>query len=104
MLKILLVCVGGMSSSLVTNAMIKAGAKAGIEIDGHACGLGEYDNTINSKDWDGILVSPQVKFNFEPLKKVADEKGIPIVAIKPQAYTPMGGDFLMAHIKEMGLI
>jgi PTS system cellobiose-specific IIB component len=104
MLRILLVCAGGMSSSLVTKALIKAGKERGIEIESDATGLAEFPDFVRANKWDGLLVAPQMKHNFETFKKHADELGIPIVAIKPQAYTPLGGDFLMTHLKEMKLI
>ncbi|NIZ18734.1 PTS sugar transporter subunit IIB [Entomospira culicis] len=104
MLRILLTCAGGMSSSMVVNALIKEGKNRGMEIESKAVGTAEVAGELESSKWDGILVAPQVRHMLDPLKVTAEAKGVPIVAIKPQAYSPLGAKFLMEHLKEMNLI
>jgi cellobiose PTS system EIIB component len=104
MLKILLTCSGGMSSTMVVNALIKEGKALGIEIESKACGTADVVGELEKASWDGILVAPQVRHMLDTLKPIAEAKSIPIVAIKPQAYSPLGAKFLMEHLREMKLI
>jgi PTS system cellobiose-specific IIB component len=104
MLRILLTCSGGMSSSLVVNALLKEAKARGIEIESKAVGIPEVARELELAQWDGILVAPQVRHQLATIKPFADQKNIPIIAIKPQAYSPLGGKMLMTHLTEMGLI
>ncbi|NIZ46794.1 PTS sugar transporter subunit IIB [Entomospira nematocerorum] len=104
MLRILLTCSGGMSSAMVVNALIKEGKNRGLEIESKAVGTADVAKELDSSKWDGILVAPQVRHMLDGLRPTAESHGVPIVAIKPQAYSPLGAKFLMEHLKEMNLI
>jgi cellobiose PTS system EIIB component len=104
MLKVLLTCLGGMSSSMVVAALIKEAAALGIEVESKAVGTTEVARTLKAEKWDGILVAPQVRHALKNLSVVAAEHNVPIVAIKPQAYSPIGSKMLIDHLREMKLI
>lgn len=101
-MKILFVCAGGMSSSIVVNALKKEAAKEGIEMEVHAIGTGEVEDEINN-GWDICMVAPQVRHRFPQVKKQADDAGVPCEPIPPQAYSPLGGPTLLKKVKEMGV-
>ncbi|GLI83905.1 PTS sugar transporter subunit IIB [Rossellomorea marisflavi] len=99
-MKVLFVCAGGMSSSIVVNALKKEGAKEGLEMDVLAIGTGEVADEI-SKGWDVCMVAPQIRHRFDQVKKVADGANVPCGPIPPQAYSPLGGATLLKTVKEL---
>ncbi|MBZ2174899.1 PTS sugar transporter subunit IIB [Schnuerera sp. xch1] len=99
MIKVLMVCSGGMSSSLVVNTIKKEAEKENIEIDIKAVGTGEYIDEVK-EDWDLILVAPQVRHRFEGFEEQAKEENIPIELIPPQNYNPLAGAKLIKQIKK----
>jgi PTS system cellobiose-specific IIB component len=99
MIKVLMVCSGGMSSSLVVNTLKKEAAKENIEIDIKAVGTGEFIDEIK-EDWDLVLVAPQIKHRFANFEALAKEEDIPIEMILPQGYSPLGGPKLMDQVRK----
>lgn len=98
-MKILLVCSGGMSSAVAAKALQEAGAKEGLELEVHETSTQRFEEDVK-QGYDLSLVAPQIRHRFEVLKPFADEAGIPILLIKPQGYSPIGGKFLLKQIKE----
>ena len=89
MKKALIICAGGMSSSLMakkTTELLKSKGHA-IEID--AAGSNEGQKLIEKSDFDLFLVSPQTKMYYKRLKEAGDRSGKPVVNIPPQAYVPI---------------
>ena len=78
MKKIILMCNGGMSTSMMVTKMKAAAAKANFE-----CSIAAYA-LANAKevaaDADCILVGPQVKFKMPQVQK--DRPGVPVAAIE----------------------
>lgn len=99
-MKVLFVCSGGMSSSIVVNALKKEGEKAGVEMEVHAIGTGEVAEEIGN-GWDVCMVAPQIRHRFDSVKASADAAGVPCGPIPPQAYTPLGGPTLLKTVKEL---
>lgn len=58
--KILLVCSGGMSTSVLMNKMEKYAQEKGISLAVDACGTGNYED--EAKDYDIILLGPQIAY------------------------------------------
>lgn len=85
MKKILLVCSAGMSTSLLVTRMYQA-AKEEIKIDAFA--ISEAIRV--AKEYDVILLGPQVRFQLNTLKKQIPDKII--AAIDMQAYGRMDGE------------
>lgn len=65
-MKILLVCAGGMSTGLLMNKMKAYWAEQGQELTINAVGLGEYEDVC--KDYDIIMVGPQVSYRLNEIK------------------------------------
>lgn len=80
-MKILLVCAGGMSTGLLMKKMEKYWADQGEELVITATGVGEYKDIC--KDYEMILVGPQVRFRLDEIKK---ESGLPTAVIETVDY------------------
>lgn len=100
LIKVLMVCSGGMSSSFVVKAIQKEAAKTGMEIDIKAIGTGEFEDEVK-KGWNAVLVAPQVRHRLEIFKETADKLNIPIAVISPQGYSPLGGPRVIEEIKKL---
>lgn len=102
MKKALIICAGGMSSSLIAKKATEYFASKGIEIELDATGASSGSKTIQEDKFDLYLVSPQTKMYFENLAKVAAQFNKPIVNIPPQAYVPipMGTEKLAKLVEE----
>lgn len=103
MKKILFICSGGMSSTIVEKALKKEAEKADFSLETEAVGSGQAEDTIAAKDWSMILIAPQVKHRYDLFKKYAEKAEIPIELIKPTDYTPLGGKNLLAVIQDRAL-
>ncbi len=87
MKKALIICAGGMSSSVIakTTEYFKERGKE-IELDATSASQGAA--TIAKDEYDLYLVSPQTKMYFANLEKAIKYQR-PIVNIPPQAYVPI---------------
>lgn len=75
-MKILLVCAGGMSTSILMKKMEAYWAEKGTELKIQAVGLSEYPDVC--KEYDIVLVGPQVNYR---LKDIRENTGLPCEAI-----------------------
>ncbi|EOT25673.1 PTS cellobiose transporter subunit IIB [Enterococcus saccharolyticus] len=102
MKKALIICAGGMSSSVIAKKTTEFFASKGKEIELDATSASQGASTISKDEYDLYLVSPQTKMYFDNLKKAADKTNKPIVNIPPQAYVPipMGIQKLATVIEE----
>ena len=90
MKKILLCCSAGMSTSMLVKKMRQAADIKGIDCEIDALSVNAFEEAI--KEYDVCLLGPQVRFQLEELKKIAQEYGKSVDAISPQAYGMMKGD------------
>lgn len=81
-MKILLVCAGGLSSSIVMKKIRKYGEEKGEDIQIDAVGVTECEEAAKN-DYDCVLTAPQVRNRFNELK---GKVSIPIEAMPPQDY------------------
>lgn len=100
MKKALLCCSGGFSSTAVAQALDMYSIKDGYKWSamGIAAGL------FSSDEFDGksiILISPQIRFRFEEIKKICDEKNIKVMQIPPELYLPSTAATLWTKVKEV---
>jgi len=89
MKKALIICAGGMSSSLMAKKTMEYLNSKGNEIKVGAVSANEGNKMIEKSDFDLFLVSPQTKMYFQKLKEAGDRVGKPVVNIPPQAYIPI---------------
>ncbi|WP_423190400.1 PTS sugar transporter subunit IIB [Alkalibacterium sp. f15] len=97
-MKVLMVCSGGMSSSIIVKALKKEAEKQGMDMDIKAVGTGEFAEEVKN-DYNYVLVAPQVKHRFKEYKEASDEANVPCELIPPRGYTPIGAPGLMKQIK-----
>lgn len=75
-MKILLVCAGGMSTSILMKKMEAYWESKGVELEIQAVGLSEYPDVASQ--YDIIMVGPQVNYR---LKEIKENTGLPCDAI-----------------------
>ena len=80
-MKILLVCAGGMSTSILMKKMEKYCAQVGENLTISAIGKGEVENEWQK--YDCILIGPQISF---ALNEIKESVGIPVAKIPPVDY------------------
>ncbi|MBX9957446.1 PTS sugar transporter subunit IIB [Peribacillus simplex] len=88
-MNILLCCSAGMSTSLLVNKMEKAAVEEGLSVKIQAVATMEVRNHISEVDV--ILLGPQVRYQLNDIKKIGDEKGIPVDTINPMHYGTCNG-------------
>lgn len=79
--KILLVCSGGMSTSVLMNKMKKYGEAHGVTMEVAACGTTQYLDEVDK--YNIILLGPQISYRK---KQIESTVTVPVVGIKPQDY------------------
>ena len=89
MMNILLCCSAGMSTSLLVNKMEKAAVEEGLNVKIQAVATMEVRNHID--EMDVILLGPQVRYQLNDIKKIGDEKGVPVDTINPMHYGTCNG-------------
>lgn len=87
--KALIICVGGMSSSMIAKKTTEELAKRGKDIEVDALGVIEGEKMIQNKAFDLFLVSPQTKMYLKNFTELGEKVGSRVVAIPPQAYIPV---------------
>lgn len=90
MKRIALFCSAGMSTSLLVTKMKKAAQAKGIEVSIDAFPEAALAKQLD--DVDVVLLGPQIKYLFNKLKKLCDEKGVPICVINTMDYGMMEGE------------
>jgi cellobiose PTS system EIIB component len=75
-MKVLLVCAGGMSTSILMQKMSKYWQENGMELDIKAVGLSEYQDVF--QHYDIVMVGPQVSYR---MKEIIENTALPTAAI-----------------------
>lgn len=87
MVRIMLCCASGMSTSLLVEKMKKSAKEKGIEVDIWAVGANEVRE--NADKTDIILLGPQVKYAQKKIE--ADAPNVPVANIGMREYGMMNG-------------
>ncbi|MBF0579968.1 PTS cellobiose transporter subunit IIB [Erysipelotrichaceae bacterium RD49] len=85
----LIICVGGMSSSMIAKKTTEELNKRGQDILVEALGVLEGEKKIRDKEYDLFLVSPQTKMYLKNFTDIGNEVGSHVIPIPPQAYIPV---------------
>lgn len=88
MKKVILLCNAGMSSSLMAKKVSEYFASNGTDIKVDATTTANSEEVFENKDYDMILVSPQVRMLYEEYKVKAIETGKKIAQVTVDAYAP----------------
>ncbi|MFD1067625.1 PTS cellobiose transporter subunit IIB [Oceanobacillus locisalsi] len=86
---VLIICAGGMSSSLMAKKTTEFLRDKGYDMEVDATSTEEGRKRIEKASYDLYLVSPQTKMYYDGLKKAGDRVGKPVENIPPQAYVPI---------------
>ena len=99
-MKILLVCNAGMSTSMLVARMEKAAKEKGVDATILAVPLTQAESEMN--EWDIVMLGPQVRHCLNQLQK--HSKGTPIEVIDMRDYGLMNGaNVLKRAIQVIGL-
>lgn len=98
MMRILLACASGMSTSMVVRNMEKAAKKRGIEAKIWAVPEVEVENEKDNADV--ILLGPQVSFLEKEVKAAVDNK-VPVSVINMIDYGRMDGEAVLNQALEL---
>ena len=97
MVKILLVCSAGMSTSFMVNKMKDAAKARGIEAEIWAVADAEAEANIANADI--MMLGPQVRFLESKMKGIAGGK--PVTVIDMMAYGSMNGEKVLDQALEI---
>ncbi|MEW8973446.1 MAG: PTS sugar transporter subunit IIB [Tissierellaceae bacterium] len=98
-MKILLVCAAGMSTSLVVSKMEKALSEDEKDWIIEAKPAEKFNDIY--KDYDVILLGPQIRFKKKEFEKIAGEYGIPVETINTRDYGLANGENVLNFAKEL---
>lgn len=98
-MNILLCCAAGMSTSLLVTKMEKSAVEQGLEVKIWAVPGDTVRNHIDKADV--LLVGPQVRYMLPQLKKLGDEKGIPVDVINTVHYGTCNGSEVLKFAKQL---
>lgn len=93
MIKILLCCAAGMSTSMVVSKMKKAAEEKNLDVKIDAVGMDEFESTYN--DYDCYLLGPQIKYKLGDFQPKAAAIGKPISVINAMDYGMMKGEKIL---------
>lgn len=99
-MNILLSCAGGMSSSILADAIKDEAKKENIEINIDPIGTESVEERLGNTKYDLILLAPQVLYRKDFIEGLAKEKGIQVMPIKGTEYNPLAAPKLLKEIKE----
>ena len=95
-MKILLVCAGGMSTSILMKKMATYWKQQNVELEIKAVGLGDYEDIY--QDFDIVMVGPQVSYRVKEIKK---NTGLPTDTIQSLDYAIGNCDNIMKLAKKL---
>ena len=82
--RVLVLCAGGGTSGLLANALLKGAEEKGIKMIAAAGSYGAHYDML--KDYDLVILAPQVANYYEDLKKDTDRLGIKSAACEGKKY------------------
>ena len=98
-IKAMMVCAMGMSSSLLEIKTKEAATKAGVPFELKAVAVSEITRWDPATHWvDIILVAPQVFYKRKALELVGERHGIVVQGIDPMLFGMVDGDKLFEQI------
>ncbi len=90
MVKIMLCCSAGMSTSMLVRKMLVVAEERGLEVEIDAYGVSEFDTQFPR--YQVVLLGPQVKYMLGMLQEKAAAQGIPVQPIEMMDYGMQRGD------------
>ncbi|WP_219582358.1 lactose-specific PTS transporter subunit EIIC [Trichococcus shcherbakoviae] len=97
---VLVLCAGGGTSGLLANALNKAAAEYGAPVKAAAGSYGAHMDIM--KDYDLVILAPQVASNYEDIKQDTDRLGVKLVKTQGGQYIKLtrDGQGALAFVQE----
>ena len=96
MIRVLIVCSWGMSTSLLVDSMLAAAQERGCELGVEALSAGEYAERVDACDI--VLIAPQIRHLRKSIEKLAASAGKPVALIEPFHYATMNGQAVLGQV------
>jgi cellobiose PTS system EIIB component len=96
MVRVLIVCSWGMSTSLLVDSLLEAAGAAHYELQVEALSAGEY--AVKVDECDVVLIAPQIRHLRKSIEKLAGSLGKPVAMIEPFYYATMNGQAVLEQI------
>ncbi len=93
MIRVIIVCSWGMSTSLLVDSMLAAAKASGHELAVEALSAGEYAGQVDTCDI--ILIAPQIRHLRKSIEKLAMAAHKPVALIEPFHYATMNGQAVL---------
>lgn len=99
MIRVLIVCSWGMSTSLLVDSMLAAALEYQCELAVEALSAGEYAAQVEACDI--VLIAPQIRHLRKSIEKLASSVGKPVALIEPFHYATMNGKAVLEQVLRM---
>jgi PTS system cellobiose-specific IIB component len=99
MIRVLIVCSWGMSTSLLVESMQEAAQARNFALSVEALGAGEYMTKID--ECDIVLIAPQIRHLRKGIEKLAASLQKPVACIEPFHYATMDGQAVLKQVVKM---
>lgn len=99
MLRIIIVCSWGMSTSLLVDSMQSAAARVQITLTVEALSAGE--SAARVEECDVVLIAPQIRHLRKSIEKLAYSVGKPVALIEPFHYATMNGKAVLEQALQL---
>lgn len=99
MIRVLIVCSWGMSTSLLVESLLAAAAVNTYELTVEALSAGEYAEKVDTCDI--VLIAPQIRHLRKGIEKLAASFGKPVALIEPFHYATMNGQAVLEQVLQM---
>jgi PTS system cellobiose-specific IIB component len=96
MMRVLIVCSWGMSTSLLVDSMLAAAKERKCELSVEALSAGEYAERVDACDI--VLIAPQIRHLRKSIEKLASSVGKPVALIEPFHYATMNGQAVLEQV------
>ena len=96
MIRVLIVCSWGMSTSLLVDSMLAAAQVLNSAISVEALSAGEYAEKVDACDV--VLIAPQIRHLRKSIEKLAASVGKPVALIEPFHYATMNGAAVLDQV------
>jgi PTS system cellobiose-specific IIB component len=99
MLRIIIVCSWGMSTSLLVDSMQIAAAQVHVTLLVEALSAGEFAARV--EECDVVLIAPQIRHLRKSIEKLAHSVGKPVALIEPFHYATMNGKAVLEQALQL---
>ena len=96
MIRVLIVCSWGMSTSLLVESMLVAAQAGQYMVSVEALSAGEYAARVEACDV--VLIAPQIRHLRKSIEKLAASVGKPVALIEPFHYATMNGQAVLEQV------